>query len=247
MNTARMAGAALLILLGCRGAFAEPCVITDRQMYNLVAETVNWSMRVGNDQNCRYGIRYAKVQFERMTLLSAPRSGQVILQGSAFTYEPKKDFQGVDSFDVKVSGQIQKVPGVSTIHIVVSVRSATKSAKPPAPAAALSPTITRDHAIHAVPEPGSGGSTPPIKAGLGPVPLPTPLIPGAEAPVPVPQLGSGPVPMPMLPQPSAVPPPMPPIADAPSPTPSPPMPAVSETSSAPVPSPPAIARPHATR
>jgi hypothetical protein len=38
-----IAGAALVVLFGCRGAFAEPCVITNRQIYNLVADTVNWS------------------------------------------------------------------------------------------------------------------------------------------------------------------------------------------------------------
>jgi hypothetical protein len=102
MKTGQIAGAALVVLFGCRGAFAEPCVITNRQPYNLVADTVNWSMRVGNGQNCRYGIRYAKVQLEKMTLISPPRSGQVVLQGSAFTYVPKKDFQGDDSFDLEV-------------------------------------------------------------------------------------------------------------------------------------------------
>jgi hypothetical protein len=235
-----------MVLLGCRGAFAEPCVVTNRQIYNLVADTVNWSMRVGNDQNCRYGIRYAKVQFERMTLLSPPRSGQVVLQGSAFTYEPKKDFQGDDWFDLEVAGQIQKVRGVSTIHVVVSVRSATKSAKA-APAAARTPTVTADPVAQTVPVPHSGGPTPPIRAALGPVPLPTPLALGAVAPVPVPQLGSGPEPTPMPPQPSAAPPPTPPIAAAPSATPSPPMLPVSATSSPPVPSPPAITRSGPTR
>jgi hypothetical protein len=57
-----------------------------------------------------------------MALVSPPRSGRVVLQGSAFTYVPRNDFQGEDSFDLEVAGQIQKVQGASTIHIVVSVR-----------------------------------------------------------------------------------------------------------------------------
>jgi hypothetical protein len=99
MKTGWIAGAVLVVLFGCHGTFAETCVITNRQTYNLAADTVNWSMRVGNGQNCRYGVRYAKVQFERMTLAAPPRSGRVVLEGSAFTYVPRKDFQCTGRLD----------------------------------------------------------------------------------------------------------------------------------------------------
>jgi hypothetical protein len=216
MKTGRIAGAALVVLFGCHGAFAEPCAITDRQIYNLVADTVNWSMRVGNGQNCRYGVRYAKVRFERMTLAAPPRSGRVVLEGSAFTYVPRKDFQGDDSFDLEIAGQIQKVRGASTIHIVVSVRSATKSAEP---VRAAAPAPTADNAIQTLPVPRSGGPTPLIEVAHGPAPVPTPPAPGAAA-GPVPQLGLGPAPVPMLPQSGAVPAPMPPVPTASSAAPS---------------------------
>jgi hypothetical protein len=148
------------------------------QLARLLADTVNWSMIVRNGQNCRYGTRYAKVQFERMTLVSPPRSGRVVLQGSAFTYVPKKDFLGDDSFDLEIAGQIQKVRGASTIHIVVSVRSATKSAEP-VRAAAPAPTPTADNANQTLPVPRSGGPTPLIEVAHGPAPVPTPPAPGA--------------------------------------------------------------------
>jgi hypothetical protein len=211
MKAGRIAGAAIVVLFGCRGAFAEPCAMINRQIYTLTADTVNWSMRVGNDQNCRYGIRYAKVQLEGMTLVSPPRSGQVVLQGSAFTYVPKKDFQGDDSFDLKVAGQIQKVRGASTIHIVVAVRSATKWVEP-AQAAVPAPTAHNPH--QTVPVPNSGGlgpvlmppalgaaSGPVPQLGSGPVPVLMPQLGSGPVPVPTPQLGSGPVPglMPSLP------------------------------------------------
>jgi hypothetical protein len=105
-----------VVLFGCRAASAEPCVITNRQIYNLLADTVNWSMRVGNGQNCRYGIRYAKVQFERMTLAAPPRSGRVVLEGSAFTYVPRKDFQGDDSFDLEIAGQPEGTGHLDNSH-----------------------------------------------------------------------------------------------------------------------------------
>jgi hypothetical protein len=122
MSIERIAGATLtVLLLGCHAASAEPCVVTSRPIYNLVADTVTWSMKVGSGHRCLRGVRYAKAQIERLTLVSPPQSGQVVLQGFGFTYTPKNDFQGDDSFDVEVLGQVQKMWGISTIHILVSV------------------------------------------------------------------------------------------------------------------------------
>jgi hypothetical protein len=212
MKTVQIAGAALIVLVGCRGALAEPCFTVNRQIYNLTADTVNWSMRVGDNHNCRYGIRYAKVQLETMTLVSPPRSGHVVLQGWAFTYAPKKDFQGDDSFDLEVAGQIQKVRGSSTIHVVVSVRSAPKSMEA-AHAAAPAPNATAAHADKKVPVASSGAPISPIKVGQGLTPVPN--LPAAGTTLgPVPQLGSGPAPMPIQPQPGTVLTLMPPVPTA---------------------------------
>jgi hypothetical protein len=38
MKAGRIAGAAIVVLFGCRGAFAEPCAMINRQIYNLTAE-----------------------------------------------------------------------------------------------------------------------------------------------------------------------------------------------------------------
>jgi hypothetical protein len=170
MKTGRIAGAALVALFGCGAALAEPCVVTNRQIYNLVSDTVNWSMRVGNSHNCLHGVRYGKVQLEKMTLVSPPRSGQVVVQGSAFTYVPKKDFQGDDWFDLEVAGQIQKVRGVSTIHIVVSVASEQpQGAKGSVPI----PTPTLSGA--------TPGPLPQFGSGPAPMPMPTRRSAGADA------------------------------------------------------------------
>jgi hypothetical protein len=204
MKTGRIAGAAFVVLFGCGAALAEPCVVTNRQIYNLVSDTVNWSMRVGNSHNCLHGIRYGNVQFERMTLVSPPRSGQVVVQGSAFTYVPKKDFQGDDWFDLEVAGQIQKVRGVSTIHIIVSVASEQ-------------PRVAKG----SVPIP-----TPPLSgATAGPLPQ----LGSGTAPMP-PQPTAAPAPMPPLPTASSAASPSPmPAASAGSPTSSPPVPSSSAT------------------
>jgi hypothetical protein len=222
VKSRKVVGAAFVILFGCSGAVAEPCVITNRQIYNLVADTVHWSMRVGNGHTCFHGIRFAKVQFEKMTLVSSPRSGQVVLHGSAFTYVPKKNFEGDDSFDLDVAGQIQKVRGASTIHVVVSVESeqphvaktsVPKPAPPPAgpvsgvaSSTSLEPRTAQPKAPGTTPNPPAPGLMPGLGSGIAPVPLavqpgapvptPNPPRPGA-LPVPVPRFGSGPVPSPL--------------------------------------------------
>ena len=122
MKIGDIAGAVFIVVLfGCRAASAERCAMITGPRYNLVADTVTWSMKTESDHRCLRGFRYANVEFERVTLISPPRSGQVVLQGWGFTYTPKDGFRGEDSFDVEVSGKIRKIRGTSTIHVSVSV------------------------------------------------------------------------------------------------------------------------------
>jgi hypothetical protein len=115
----------LLVPLACRTAFAERCAVISTPRYNLVADTVNWSMKVDSSHSCIRGIRYANVAFEDVTLISQPRSGHVELHGWGFRYTPKDDFSGQDSFEVGVSGKIKKIHGTSTIRVFVSVSAAS--------------------------------------------------------------------------------------------------------------------------
>jgi hypothetical protein len=118
----QIAAAVLTVLLiGCRAASAERCLMVSGPRYHLVADAVNWSMTTISGHRCLRGVRYADVEFESVTLISPPRSGQVVLQGWGFTYTPKDDFRGEDSFALEVSGKIKKIRGSSTIHVVVSV------------------------------------------------------------------------------------------------------------------------------
>jgi Bacterial Ig domain len=121
MNMRQIVGAFLTALLfGCRAAFAEGCVIKGPR-YILAADAVSWSMKIESGHHCIRGIRFANVEFEGVTLISQPQFGQIVLQGSGFTYTPKDDFRGEDSFALRVSGKIRKIRGASTIHILVSI------------------------------------------------------------------------------------------------------------------------------
>ena len=62
---------------------------------------------------------------ETVKLLSPPQSGDVNLLGPGFSYTAKPDFHGDDSFTVVVSGTINKVRGISTIRVLVSVDGAS--------------------------------------------------------------------------------------------------------------------------
>ena len=114
------AAALVVLLLGCRVASAERCVITG-QRYNLVADVVTWSMRIEGGHRCIRGVRYGNVEFENLTLILPPQSGEVALSGWGFTYTSDEGFQGQDRFIVGVSGKIKKVHGTSTIRVFVSV------------------------------------------------------------------------------------------------------------------------------
>src|ERR1700694_2826221 len=115
------------VSLGLRAASASSCVVSGPR-YKLMAAAVGWSMRIGSGQSCMRDLRLntalsvsPNVVIEDVKLISPPQSGQVTMQGSGFSYTAKSDFQGEDSFTVLVSGSINRIPGVSTIRIVVSV------------------------------------------------------------------------------------------------------------------------------
>jgi hypothetical protein len=121
MKIRQVATALTVLLFGCQAASAEQCAIVSGPRYNLAADAVTWSMRVKSGHRSICGVRVHLVEFESVTLVSPPQSGQVVLQGWGFSYTPKDDFQRKDSFALEVSGNLRKVRGSSIIHISVSV------------------------------------------------------------------------------------------------------------------------------
>ena len=122
-----------LWLVGEREALAQTCVISGPR-YMLIAETVQWSMEIKSGHRCVRGIRFRDVEFDRLTLVSPPQSGHVTIQGPAFTYVAKADFDGKESFTLTVSGAVSKRRGSSTILVTVSVIGAHRDLVAPGPA-----------------------------------------------------------------------------------------------------------------
>jgi hypothetical protein len=59
-------------------------------------------------------------------VVSTPQTGHVTLEGTGFSYKAAKDFHGSDFFSLMVLGVTNKVPGVSTIEVEVSVSHASE-------------------------------------------------------------------------------------------------------------------------
>src|SRR5262249_8015442 len=72
-------------------------------------------------QSCIRGLRHNRVTIDTAKLISPPQSGQVKLLGPGFSYTAKSDFEGQDSFTIRVSGMLNGIRGSSDIRIIVSV------------------------------------------------------------------------------------------------------------------------------
>jgi len=79
-------------------------------------------MTIGSGQSCVRGIRSAFVTLDDVQLISAPQSGQVVLEGPGFIYKGGADFRGEDSFAISVSGKLNRISGSSTIRVKVLVK-----------------------------------------------------------------------------------------------------------------------------
>ena len=119
MCAGRIASATyLVVLLGIGEVFAEPCHITGPR-YNLVGDTVRWSMAIQSSHSCVSGLRSANVAMEKVKVVSKPQSGQIALLGWGFRYSAAPDLEGKDAFILEITGKINNQSGSSTIEVTV--------------------------------------------------------------------------------------------------------------------------------
>ncbi len=113
--------AAMLIISPPARAEFE-CRLVGRQAYTFTSDTVEWSMIIVAGQSCVRGIRSFDATIDDIQLVTAPQSGQVTLQGTAFYYRAAPNFQGTDAFTLSISGKRLTVSGKSTIRVMISIR-----------------------------------------------------------------------------------------------------------------------------
>jgi hypothetical protein len=122
----------LILAVSLVGVFGMPAVfaqdfgracLLNGPTYQLAADTVTWSMTIGEGQRCVRGVRSAYTILDGVKLLLRPKSGQVVLDGPGFIYQSPSNFRGQDSFSLSVTGKTNNnVSGNSTILVLVSVK-----------------------------------------------------------------------------------------------------------------------------
>ncbi len=89
--------------------------------YRLTSDIIEWRLTIGPGQSCVRGLRYAAVTIDDIQLVTAPQSGHVTFEGTAFLYQAAPHFRGMDAFSLSVSGKrhFDFVSGSSTIRVMV--------------------------------------------------------------------------------------------------------------------------------
>jgi hypothetical protein len=140
-----------LIFLTILSTQPNACVLNGPR-YRLTSDTVRWSLALSGSESCVRGVRFSNVVFDKLTVVSAPQTGRITLQGSGFSYEAASDFHEHDFFSLMVSGTTNKVPGSSTIEVVVTVYHANELSR-------LPEVIPPFSHVHPVPPSQAGSAT----------------------------------------------------------------------------------------
>ena len=145
----------LAVLSDARSAFGQSCMLQGPR-YALVSEVVTWSMRSESGLTCTRGLRLNNALVENVQVLSEPQSGQLAIHGPGISYKSRSGFAGKDSFDLQISGVLDRHHGSSTIHVDVLVSAAPQKA-PPAAGSAPPPPTAAGPEVPVLFAPPSGG------------------------------------------------------------------------------------------
>ena len=111
---------ALLLLFG-GVASAESCVFSSAPAFQLKSDTVEWAMKIAGGHTCIRGLRSGAVSSSTVEIISPAQSGKVTVLGPGFSYKAKADYQGPDTFTLRVSGTLMKTRGTSELLVIVEV------------------------------------------------------------------------------------------------------------------------------
>ena len=111
---------ALLLLFG-GVASAESCVFSSAPAFQLKSDTVEWAMKIAGGHTCIRGLRSGAASSSTVEIISPAQFGKVRVLGPGFSYEAKADYQGPDTFTLRVSGTLMRTRGTSEILVIVDV------------------------------------------------------------------------------------------------------------------------------
>jgi hypothetical protein len=117
-------GAVMMPLIFLSPSYGQPalCKFLSREAYKLNSDIVVWEIEIAANQDCVRGVRTGTVFINNLKVVTPPRSGQVTLQGPAFYYRTKPNFQGADSFEIIIAGRMNGIAGTSTVQVLVQIR-----------------------------------------------------------------------------------------------------------------------------
>ena len=112
----------LALLLPFGGvASAESCAFSSAPGFQLKSDTVEWAMKIASGHTCIRGLRSGAVSSSTVEIISPAQSGKVTVLGPGFSYKAKADYQGPDTFTLRVSGTLMRTRGTSEILVIVDV------------------------------------------------------------------------------------------------------------------------------
>jgi hypothetical protein len=119
----------MLSALAQAPASASPNCLKDHKAFNLVGDSIEYSMTIAPGAECIQGLRWSYMQIYAVWVLEKPKGGDLVMVGPAFRYFAKPGFSGTDRFSLVVVGKNRHEEGYSTVEITVSRRdtSATLS------------------------------------------------------------------------------------------------------------------------
>jgi hypothetical protein len=118
------AAIAISFALSASASASPTCVSQDKQPFELANDTIRWAMTISPGGDCIQGVRWSYMQIYDVHVVTAPKSGKIVMEGIGFRYYADPKFHGTDSFTLAVTGMNKKSPGRSYVQIDVKPRAA---------------------------------------------------------------------------------------------------------------------------
>jgi hypothetical protein len=112
--------AGLCLSLAPRSATASGICLLHAQPFALRSDTVRWSIKIKAGSECIQGLRWSTIMIDSISIVEAPKSGRLMIQGPSFRYFANANAAGSDSFKIAISGTSLHVNGTSSIEVDVT-------------------------------------------------------------------------------------------------------------------------------
>jgi hypothetical protein len=89
--------------------------------FRLESDAVQWSVVIARGDECIQGLRGKTMILENVSVVEAPKTGRVVLEGPSFRYFAGPE-AGSDSFRLVIVGSSMRMHGTSNVRVDVQVR-----------------------------------------------------------------------------------------------------------------------------